>query len=67
MQDNPKDLPLTRRELARLLHAFAHFLEASDAPPLHEPRRHRGRAGVVPREEMRTAARTALRRLGVLP
>ncbi len=66
-----EDTPLTPRELARLLRAFAHMLEASAADETPAPRRARRRAAepqaapASPETEAR--ARAALRKIGVLP
>jgi hypothetical protein len=67
MSKDPQDPPLTTRELARLLHAFAHFLEGVDAPPAASTRRRRrGRVEVTPDPVKDARARQTLRRLGVL-
>lgn len=66
------DTPLTRRELARLLRAFAALLERSDVPAndtgvaRSRPRKARP-AGVPPSDVTRARARAVLRRMGVLP
>ncbi len=68
------DKPLTPRELARLLRAFAHLIESTtDEPPADAPaprqRRRRKRAADAPEvsDLTKERARRALRRIGVLP
>lgn len=66
-----EDVPLTPRELARLLRAFAHLIEASADDATHEPTRapRRRRAPNVSPPSPVTAARAtaALKKLGVIP
>jgi hypothetical protein len=66
-----EETALTPRELARLLHVFAHLIETSqwteEPPPVRRPRQPRARrsSSTVPIAEERVNA--ALRKLGVLP
>ena len=64
------DPVLTRRELARLLRAFACLIErldevANDTTPVRSPRR--AKRLPEPSELSRARARAALRKLGALP
>lgn len=74
------EMPLTKRELARLLRAFAHMLETSAAndatapepalAPTRGPRRIQGPAEPTSRpvpETTQRRAQEALRKLGVIP
>lgn len=63
--------PLTNAELARLLRAFAHMIEAAEPPPVTQraPRRQRknrsAEAKVVQLDPVRVKA--ALRKIGLIP
>jgi hypothetical protein len=66
------DIPLTRRELARLLRAFAHMVEVSASEPQPDQPKTRRHMGLSARSgeastETRARAKAALRKLGVLP
>ncbi|AUX31957.1 uncharacterized protein SOCE836_040930 [Sorangium cellulosum] len=67
-----EDRALTPRELARLLRAFAHMIEAAandPGPELPRPVRRHSRAAALPAASPLTQARAtaALKKLGVLP
>lgn len=66
------DVPLTRRELARLLRVFAALLERSNMPAndtgvIRSPSKKARPGSVPPSDVTRARARAVLRRMGVLP